>query len=138
MKMPQSEYTSAPLPTSPMSVSALNREAKLLIEQCFPNVLVTGEISNCMRPRSGHYYFSLKDSNAQISCAFFKGYHGQLAAALEDGMQVNVRGKLSIYPERGNYQLLVTALELAGDGALKAQYEPVSYTHLTLPTKRIV
>lgn len=116
-------YEEMPKQLKPISVSELNRNAKLTLEQCFPNVYVTGEISNCMRPRSGHYYFSLKDENAQISCAMFKGYQDCITAPLEDGMQVNIRGKLSIYPDRGNYQLIATHLELDGDGKLREQFE---------------
>jgi exodeoxyribonuclease VII large subunit len=116
-------YEAIPKQVKPCSVSELNKNAKLALEQCFPSVYVTGEISNCMRPRSGHYYFSLKDSNAQISCAMFKGYQDCITAPLEDGMQVNIRGKLSIYPDRGNYQLIATHLEQDGDGKLREQFE---------------
>ena len=117
------QYETIPQHTTPISVSELNKNAKLVVEQCFPSIFVTGEISNCMRPRSGHYYFSLKDSGAQISCAMFKSYQGSLEQPLEDGMQVNIRGKLSIYPERGSYQLIATKLEPAGDGLLKIEFE---------------
>jgi len=117
------QYEMIPQHQTPISVSALNKAAKQMIEQCFPSVYVTGEISNCMQPRSGHYYFSLKDGDAQISCALFKSYQGCLDKPLIDGMQVNIKGKLSIYPERGNYQLIATAVELAGDGQLKLAFE---------------
>lgn len=116
-------YEMIPQHQTPISVSNLNKAAKQMIEQCFPSVYVTGEISNCMQPRSGHYYFSLKDGEAQISCALFKSYQGNLQKPLVDGMQVNIKGKLSIYPGRGSFQLIATALEPAGDGQLKLAFE---------------
>ena len=107
----------------PITVSEINNQAKSFIEKNFAAVYVTGEISNCMRPRSGHYYFSLKDEKSQLSCALFLGYQGSLNSELKDGMMVNVRGKLSIYPGRGNYQMIITHLEPAGDGKLKLAFE---------------
>lgn len=116
-------FDSHVIETKPTTVSELNKNAKNVLEQNFTSVFVTGEVSNCMRPTSGHYYFSLKDDKAQISCALFKAYQGTLTAALKNGSQVNLRGKLSIYEGRGNYQLLVTALELVGNGSLQQQFE---------------
>lgn len=107
----------------PITVSNLNKNAKILLEENFNNIFVTGEISNCSRPSSGHYYFSLKDKTSQISCAMFLGCQGSLKEPLKDGMQVNIRGSLSIYSARGSYQIIVSYLENAGLGKLQLEFE---------------
>jgi exodeoxyribonuclease VII large subunit len=105
------------------SVSSLNRSVASLLEQTFAWVWVEGEISNMARPASGHLYFSLKDSSAQVSCAMFKGRNSSLKFMPENGNQVLVRAKVSLYQPRGNYQLIVDRMEEAGDGALRRQFE---------------
>ncbi|HCU54037.1 MAG TPA: exodeoxyribonuclease VII large subunit [Gammaproteobacteria bacterium] len=105
------------------TVSRLNREAKSVLEGSFPLLWVEGEISNLARPASGHMYFSLKDAQAQIRCAFFRGQQRGLATAPRDGMQVLVRARVSLYEGRGDYQLIVESLEEAGEGALRRAYE---------------
>jgi len=105
------------------SVSALNQSVSNLLEQEFGWIWVEGEISNLAQPASGHIYFSLKDNSAQVSCAMFKGRNRALTFMPENGNQVLVRAKVSLYQPRGNYQLIVDRMEEAGDGALRRQYE---------------
>ena len=105
------------------SVSALNRSVANLLEQEFAWIWVEGEISNLAQPASGHIYFSLKDNAAQVSCAMFKGRNRTLTFQPENGNQVLVRAKVSLYQPRGNYQLIVDRMEEAGDGALRRQFE---------------
>lgn len=108
---------------TPISVAQLNRQAKFLLEQHFPTLLVSGEISNLARPRSGHLYFTLKDQNAQVRCAFFRGQAAQQRYQLREGDAVLVRGKLSLYEGRGDYQVIVSGVKPAGDGALQQAFE---------------
>jgi len=105
------------------SVSRLNREAKVLLEGSFPLLWVEGEISNLSRPASGHLYFSLKDSQAQVRCALFRGNQRGMAVRPRDGMLVLVRARVSLYEGRGDYQLIVETLEEAGEGALRRAFE---------------
>ncbi|VAW53149.1 Exodeoxyribonuclease VII large subunit [hydrothermal vent metagenome] len=105
------------------SVSTLNRSVANLLEQEFAWIWVEGEISNLAQPASGHIYFSLKDNAAQVSCAMFKGRNRTLAFQPENGNQILVRAKVSLYQPRGNYQLIVDRMEEAGDGALRRQFE---------------
>lgn len=105
------------------SVSTLNRTVSNLLEQEFGWIWVEGEISNLAQPASGHIYFSLKDHSAQISCAMFKGRNRSLKFQPENGQQVMVRAKVSLYQPRGNYQLIVDRMEEAGDGVLQRQFE---------------
>ncbi|NOX91767.1 MAG: exodeoxyribonuclease VII large subunit [Gammaproteobacteria bacterium] len=105
------------------SVSHLNHAARDLLESEFPLIWVEGEISNLARPASGHIYFSLKDESAQLRCAMFKMRNRQINFRPENGQQVLVRGRLSLYPARGDYQLIAEHMEEAGDGALRRQFE---------------
>lgn len=103
------------------SVSELNHSARVFLEQHFGQVYVSGEISNLSQPSSGHMYFSLKDKTAQIRCAFFR--HKQSAGIkLQNGMQVIVSAQLSLYPERGDYQLIIACVFDAGLGLLQQQF----------------
>ena len=101
----------------------LNREVKLHIEAGFPRVWVEGEISNLSRPASGHLYFSLKDDRAQIRCALFRSNATRLPFRPENGMQVQARGRLSLYEARGDFQLIADTLEESGEGRLRAAFE---------------
>ncbi|GMU70235.1 MAG: exodeoxyribonuclease 7 large subunit [Steroidobacteraceae bacterium] len=105
------------------TVSRLNREVRLLLEQGIPGVWVEGEISNLARPSSGHWYFSLKDRDAQIRCAMFRQRNGSLKFQPNDGMAVLARGRVSLYEPRGDFQLIVEHLEEAGLGALQREFE---------------
>lgn len=106
-----------------LSVSSLARNARVLLEQNFSNIWVEGEISNFSRPRSGHWYFTLKDSNAQIRCAMFANRNRAIKAPVREGLQVMVRGRVSLYEGRGDFQIIVDHLEPAGEGALRAAFE---------------
>lgn len=103
--------------------SRLNREARMLLERGFAALWVEGEISNFSRPSSGHWYFSLKDANAQLRCAMFRQKNQLIRFAPRDGMHVQLRGRVSLYEPRGDYQFLVDHLEEAGEGALRQRFE---------------
>ena len=105
------------------SPSELNREVRLHLEAGFPRLWVEGEVSNLARPASGHLYFSLKDEKAQIRCALFRGNAGGIGFRPENGMLVQVRGRLGLYEPRGEYQLIADAMEEAGEGRLRAAFE---------------
>lgn len=106
-----------------LSVSQLNNRARLLLEDVFAQVWVEGEISNLAKPASGHIYFTLKDSQAQVRCALFRQNAARVRQALRDGLAVKVRGKVSLFEGRGDYQLILDSLEPAGDGALRLAFE---------------
>ena len=105
------------------TVQQLNREVKQLLQQNFPLMWVEGELSNVARPASGHIYFSLKDSHAQVRCAMFRNANRALPFKPEDGMQVLVRARVGVYEPRGEYQLTVEHMEEAGVGALQRKFE---------------
>lgn len=105
------------------TVSRLNREARQLLEKGFASLWLTAEISNFARPSSGHWYFSLKDATAQLRCAMFRQKNMLAGITPKDGQQVLVRGRISLYEPRGDYQLIVDHLEDAGQGALKREFD---------------
>lgn len=105
------------------TVSQLNRESKRLLNENFRSIRVEGEISNLSTPSSGHLYFTLKDASAQIRCALFKSQSRRLAFVPANGLQVVALAQVSLYEPRGDYQLIVEALEAAGDGALRQAFE---------------
>jgi exodeoxyribonuclease VII large subunit len=105
------------------SVSQLNRKAKQLLETHLPLIWVSGELSNLARPASGHWYFSLKDERAQVSCAMFKPANQRVRWQPMAGEQVLVRARVSLYEGRGDYQLIIEHMEAAGSGALQQAYE---------------
>lgn len=111
-----------------LSVSQLNRRAKMLLETQLPLLWIEGEISNLSQPSSGHWYFTLKDAGAQVRCAMFKGRNNRVRFAPQHGQQVLVRAKVSLYEGRGDYQLIVEHMEEAGLGALQRAYEALKYT----------
>jgi exodeoxyribonuclease VII large subunit len=113
----------SPPPRDIYTVSRLNRETKLLLEGTFPPLWVDGEISNLSRPSSGHIYFSLKDAQCQIRCAFFRQHQRAMRVTLRDGLRVLVRARVSLYEGRGDFQLVVEYLEEAGEGALRLALE---------------
>ncbi len=109
---------------SVLTVSQLNRQVKGYLENEIGIIHVEGELSNLSKPSSGHFYFTLKDSGAQIRCVFFKNRHlGPMTAKLADGQQVVANGKLSLYEARGDYQLIVEQLTEAGLGELYRRFE---------------
>lgn len=105
------------------TVSRLNREVRLLLEQGFPVLWVEGELSNFAQPASGHWYFTLKDRDAQVRCAMFRQRNVRLRFTPRAGQHVLARGRISLYEPRGDYQLIVEHLEDAGIGALQREFE---------------
>jgi exodeoxyribonuclease VII large subunit len=105
------------------TISRLNREVRTVLEDVFPSIWVQGEISNLAKPASGHLYFSLKDSAAQVRCAMFKNRQSGLRFEPENGMQVMARANVGLYEGRGEFQLIIQALEPAGAGALQLAFE---------------
>lgn len=105
------------------SVSELNAQIKTVLEDRFPFVWITGEISNLRMPASGHWYFTLKDKLSQINTILFRGQQRHLKFEPEDGMSVIGLGRVSVYEPRGTYQIILEYLEPAGIGALQIAYE---------------
>lgn len=112
-------------PTQPkiLSVSDVNKAVKNTLETNYRLLWIKGEISNFKPHTSGHFYFSLKDSKAQISAVMFKGFNQGLKFRPKDGMEVIVRGKITVYEPRGNYQIFCELMEPVGAGALQLAFE---------------
>ena len=106
-----------------LTPSDLNRLVHDLLEDALPSIWIDGELSNVARPGSGHLYFTLKDSRAQIRCAMFKPRSTWLPFKPADGMQVLARARVSLYEARGEFQLIVEHMEQAGEGALRREFE---------------
>ena len=107
---------------SALSVSAVNRQVKFLLETQFGHIAVEGEISNLATPASGHIYFTLKDSSAQLKCAMFKSSLMRMNFRPKNGDQIIISGKLSLYEGRGDYQMIVSTMTVKGDGALQQKF----------------
>jgi exodeoxyribonuclease VII large subunit len=127
---PVAEVTFAPVEqhrpeveTTVLTVSHLNQLIKAQIEGEFKSVWLQGEISNFKAHTSGHYYFSLKDDKSQINAVMFKGFNGKLKFRPDSGMEVIVRGRVTVYEPRGNYQIFCESMEPVGAGALQRAYE---------------
>lgn len=105
------------------TVSRLNREVRILIERGFAVIWVEGELSNLSAPSSGHWYFSLKDRDAQVRCAMFRQRNMTVGFKPSAGQQVLARGRLSLYEPRGDFQFIIEHLEEAGVGMLRRQFE---------------
>lgn len=105
------------------SVSQLNTEIRQLLEQGFGQISLVGEISNFAAPGSGHWYFTLKDERAQVRCAMFRNANQRAKVRPQNGMQVLVRAKVTVYEPRGDYQLIIEQVEDAGQGLLQQRYE---------------
>ena len=105
------------------TVTRLNQTARKLLEQGLARVWLEGELSNIARPSSGHLYFTLKDSKAQIRGAMFRSRNQLLRFKPEEGMQVLVRAKVSLYEPRGDYQLIAETMQEAGDGVLQQAFD---------------
>ncbi len=106
-----------------LNVSELNAEVNQLLTRGFPLLWVEGEISNLVRPASGHIYFTLKDNKSQIRSAMFRNRNMKLTIQPENGMKVLVRGRVGLYEPRGDYQLIAEHMEDAGVGQLQRQFE---------------
>ncbi len=105
------------------TVSDLTARIRELLAKNFTDVTVQGEISNCRAGASGHYYFTLKDERAQVRCVLFKQQQRGMKFLPEDGIKVTVRGSVSVYEARGEYQIYVESIEPAGRGALQLAFE---------------
>lgn len=110
------------------SVSELATEARDLLEGNYPDIAVEGEIGQVSRPASGHLYFSIKDDNAQIACAMFRREAMRGGKQIAQGKQVQLRGRISLYVPRGNFQLIVNSVQPAGLGALHQAFERLRAT----------
>lgn len=106
-----------------LSVTDLNRQARITIEEQFHQVWVLGELSNFAKPRSGHWYFTLKDDRAQVRCAMFVNRNRSVQLQPADGHLVIVRGRVSLYEGRGDFQIIVDHMEAAGEGALRQAFD---------------
>ena len=106
-----------------LSVSQLNRQARMTIEQRFNQIWVSGELSSFARPGSGHWYFTLKDNDAQVRCAMFANANRRARMQPANGQQVLLRGRVSLYEGRGEFQIIVEHMEPAGEGALRAAFD---------------
>ena len=105
------------------TVTQLNYSVRHLLEMELGQVWLIGEISNFSQPVSGHWYLSLKDENAQVRCAMFKMKNLRVNFRPQNGMQVLVRASVSLYEPRGDYQLIIKSMQMAGDGLLQQQFE---------------
>ena len=105
------------------TVGRLNREVRLLIEHGMPTLWVEGELTNFSRPASGHWYFTLKDRDAQVRCAMFRQRNTALRFVPRDGQLVMARVRVGLYEPRGEYQLQVEHLEDSGVGALRREFD---------------
>jgi exodeoxyribonuclease VII large subunit len=101
----------------------LTGQIKAVLEMGFSDVAIIGETSNFKPHISGHWYFVLKDGGAQISCTMWKGFNNYVFFTPQDGMKVILRGRITVYPPRGNYQIDVRSMKPAGIGELQAQFE---------------
>jgi exodeoxyribonuclease VII large subunit len=106
-----------------LTVSQITQEIKDQLEGNFPSIQIQGEISNFKKQFSGHLYFSLKDDKAQVSCVMFRGFATRLSSIPKDGDQVIISGEVTVYAPRGNYQILVKSLRMAGVGELLVRLE---------------
>ena len=102
-----------------LSVSELTEQVRRLLEKHVGHVWVTGEVTNLRTQSSGHTYFTLKDANSQLSCVLFRSETVAYRELLADGQKVLLHGDVTVYEARGQYQLIVRAVELQGVGALQ-------------------
>lgn len=106
-----------------LTVTQLNYSVRHLLEMELSHVWLTGEISNFSQPVSGHWYLTLKDDKAQVRCAMFKMKNMRVNFRPQNGMQVLVRASVTLYEPRGDYQIIIESMQLAGDGLLQQQFE---------------
>lgn len=105
------------------TVSSLNAQVRLILENEMGVVWLIGELSNLSMPVSGHWYFTLKDARAQVKCAMFRGNNRRVTFKPANGTQVLVKARLSLYEPRGDYQLIIESMQPEGDGRLQQQFE---------------
>ncbi len=109
----------------PLSVSELNEQVKGALERNFASVWIEAEIVNFVAASSGHWYFTLHDGDSQLKAACYVRSNTRIRFQPFDGLQVRVRGKLSVYQPKGEYQMLVESLQPVGEGALKVAFEQI-------------
>ena len=119
MRLPVSSLTNQNI----FTVSRLNAEVRLLLENEMGIVWLVGEISNFSAPVSGHWYLTRKDSRAQVKCAMFRGNNRRVTFKPQNGQQVLVKARLSLYEPRGDYQLIIESMQPEGDGRLQQEFE---------------
>ena len=117
------DFTANSAPAKVITVSELNRMARNVLEQSFPLFWVSGEVSNFTRAASGHWYFSLKDSSAQVRCVMFKGRNNYVDFVPREGDKIEARCTVTLYEARGDFQLTVEFVQRAGLGALFEAFE---------------
>jgi len=108
---------------SPLSIGDITELIKGSLERQFVDIVISGEVSNFKPHPSGHFYFSLKDERAAISAVMFRGENSKIKFQMHDGLKVIAMGRITVYPPRGNYQIMVQRLEPAGLGALQLAFE---------------
>jgi exodeoxyribonuclease VII large subunit len=110
-----------------LQISELTKKVRFILESELNTVWLTGEISNFIAANSGHWYLSLKDAKSQVKCAMFKGSNRRVRLSNnskpQNGQQVLVRAKVSLYEPRGDFQLIIEHMEDAGTGLLRQQFE---------------
>lgn len=106
-----------------LSISQLNRMTKQLLEDCFTDIQIEGELSNLSQPGSGHWYFTLKDERSQLRCAMFRGRNMAVRFQPEVGQKLRLTGKISLYEARGDYQFIADTMRPAGEGDLALAFE---------------
>ncbi|GAB6281638.1 MAG: exodeoxyribonuclease VII large subunit [Ignavibacterium sp.] len=106
-----------------LTVSALTKLIKQTLEEKFDNINLVGEISNFKAYISGHWYFTLKDNEAQISCTMWRSLNNYVFFTPQDGMKIIITGRITVYPPRGNYQIDVRSMKPAGEGELQLAFE---------------
>lgn len=121
--MNQSLFNNKKSDVQVFSVSQLTQSIKSVLEQTFDDVSIIGEISNFKPYSSGHWYFNLKDENAVIACVMWRGLNTYVFFKPQDGMKVILRGRITVYPPRGNYQFDARSMNPAGEGELQAAFE---------------
>ena len=108
-----------------LTVSQISSRIRDCLESRFSSVWIKGEVSNFIAHSSGHWYFSLKDNNSQIKAVMFRGQNQKLSFRPQVGEEVLVRGQISVYPPRGDYQILCYNMEVVGSGLLQKQFEQI-------------
>lgn len=122
--MSQQELFESTQSTPPvLTVTELTQSIRGLLEGNFPDVWVCGEVSNWRPASSGHWYFSLKDAESQLSAVMFRGVNSAVKFKVEQGMELICHGRLSVYPPRGSYQIIIDSCEPKGVGALQLAFE---------------
>ncbi len=110
-----------------LSVSEITNLIKVTLEESYSEINVIGEISNFKAHISGHWYFTLKDANAQINCTMWRGLNNYVFFTPQDGMKVIVSGRITVYPQRGSYQIEVRSMKPAGVGELQMAFEKLKH-----------